>query len=108
MSNISLLILIVSFSLFYLFLVDSIKDNHISNDLLFFVFIDIILVFSLSIFYFYFQDINLSFIISILLTINNLLILREVFLIKHRFFIITLPYFLYFAYISIFLLFKLF
>ena len=107
MSNISLLVLIISFSLFYLFLVDSLKNNHISKDLLFFLFIGILLIFSLSIFYFYFQDINLSFIISILLIINNLLLTREIFIIKHRLFIITIPYFLYFFYIFIFLLIKL-
>ena len=108
MSNVSLLILIVSFSLFYLFLVDSLKDDHISKDLLFFVLIGIILVFSLSVFYFYFQDINLSFIISLLLVLNNLLMLKEIKLIHHKFFLVTIPYFLYFVYVFILLFTKLF
>ena len=108
MANISLLILLISFSIFYIFLLDSLKDNHISKDLLFFIFTNIMLIFFLSIFYYYFQNINVSFIISFLLTINNVLMLREIFLIHHRFFVVSIPYLIYFLYVFILLFIKLF
>ncbi|MBR1416639.1 MAG: hypothetical protein IJ572_02350 [Bacilli bacterium] len=106
MSNISLLILVLSFSLFYLYIINSLKEDKLSKDLLFFLLIGIILIFTLAVFYFYFQDINLSLIISFLLCINNYLLIREIKNINKRYIIITIPYFLYFIYVFFIILLK--
>ena len=108
MSNITLLILIVSFSLLYLYFLNLIKQDKFSNDLLFFLIISIILIFTLTIFYFYFQELYISIIISGLLVINNLLMVKEISLINKRFIYIPLPYFLFFLGVFIYLLTKLF
>ena len=108
MSNITLLILIVSFSLLYLHFLNLVKQDKFSNDLLFFLIVSIILIFNLTIFYYYFQELNISIIISGLLVINNLLMVREIRLINKKFIIIPIPYFLFFLGVFITLLIKLF
>ena len=108
MSNITLLLLIVSFSLLYIFFLHLLKQDKFSNDLLFFLIINIILIFTLSIFYYYFQELNISIIISGLLTINNILIIREMMLIRKVFIFISLPYFLFFFGVFIYLITRLF
>ena len=108
MSNISMLFLIISFSLLYLYIINSLKNNKLSKDLLFFLLISIILMFSLTIFYFYFQDNNISLILSFLLVINNYLMIREIRIINHHYIYITLPYFIYFLYVFIKILIKFF
>ena len=84
MSNTILLILIVSFSLLYLYLINLLKNDKFSKDLLFFVLISIILIFTLSVFYYYFQELAISLIISGLLVINNTLMIREIKLINNK------------------------
>jgi len=101
MSIISLLILIISFSLFYLALISKINKENFTNDLLFFLLIGFILIFTLSVFYFYFQDYNLSFVVSLILVLNNILLLKELVFINKYYLFIILPYFLYFTYVSI-------
>ena len=108
MSNISMLFLIISFSLLYLYIINSLKNNKLSKDLLFFLLISIILMFSLTIFYFYFQDNNISLIISFLLVINNYLMLREIRIINYHYIYISFPYFIYFLYVFIKILIKFF
>ena len=108
MSRPSLLILIIIFSLFYLFIINSLKNDKISKDLLFFLLVNILLVFSLNIFYFYFQNEVFSFIISFLLLINNILMFKEIKYIHSKYYLITIPYFIYIIYIVIFMLIKLF
>ena len=108
MSNISLLILIISFSLLYLCLINTLKNNKFTNDLLFFLLIDMILVFTLSIFYFHFQELNISIIISIFLIFDNILLFKELTTISKKASILTIPYLLYFTYVFIKLLFKIF
>ena len=107
MSNLSLLILIMSFSLLYLFFINSLKEDNFSKDLLFSLLIGTILIFSLSIFYFYFEDLKLSLILNFLLIINNLLILREIKLINDRYVLSSIPYVLYFIYTFFYILLKL-
>ena len=108
MSNITLLILIVSFSLLYLLFLNLVKQDKFSNDLLFFLIVSIILIFNLTVFYYYFQELNISIIISGLLVINNLLMVREIRLINKKFILIPIPYFLFFLGVFITLLIKLF
>jgi len=108
MSNITLLILIVSFSLLYLYFLKLLKQDKFSNDLLFFLIISIILIFILSVFYYYFQELNISIIISFLLVINNMLMLREIIHIDKRFLFVPIPYFLFFLGVLINLILKLF
>ena len=99
MNVISLLILVVSFSLFYIGLISKIDKENFTNDLLFFLIVGIILFFMLSVFYFYFQDQNLSLIITIILNLNNTLLLRELHYINKYYFYIMLPYYIYFIYV---------
>ena len=108
MSNITLLILIVSFSLLYLLFLNLVKQDKFSNYLLFFLIVSIILIFNLTVFYYYFQELNISIIISGLLVINNLLMVREIRLINKKFILIPIPYFLFFLGVFITLLIKLF
>ena len=108
MSNYTLLILIISFSLLYLYFLKLLKQDRFSNDLLFFLIISIILIFTLTIFYYYFQELNISIVISGLLVINNLLMLREIKLIDKRYVFIPLPYFLFFLGVFIYLITRLF
>lgn len=107
MSNSTLLILIVSFSLLYLYFLKLIKQNKFSNDLLFFLIISIILIFTLTIFYYYFQELKISTIISGLLVINNILMVREIRLIDKKYTIISIPYFIFFLGVFIYLILKL-
>ena len=106
MSNISLLIVIISFSLFYLYLINSLKEDKLSKDMLFFTLISIILIFTLTVFYFYFQDIAISLVISILLMVNNFFLIKEIKYINKKYVLVTLPYFLYFVYTTIYILIK--
>ena len=99
MSNISLIIAIVSFSLLYLYLLNLIKIDKFNNDLLFFLIIGIILIFTLAVFYYYFQELNISLIISGLLVVNNTLLLRELYIIKRKSTLFGLPYLIFFIYI---------
>ena len=99
MNIISLLILMIAFSLFYIGLISKIDKKNFTNDLLFFLIVGIILLFMLSIFYFYFQDKYLSLILCIILNLNNTLLLRELHYIKKSYFYIMLPYYLYFIYV---------
>ena len=108
MSNITLLILIVSFSMLYLYFLKLLKQDKFSNDLLFFLIISIILIFTLTIFYYYFQEINISIVISFLLVINNLFMVREIYLIDKKYLLIPLPYFIFFLSVFIYLITKLF
>ena len=108
MSNNTLLIVIVSFSLLYLYFLKLVKQDKFSNDLLFFFIISIVLIFTLTIFYYYFQELNISIIICGLLVINNLLMVREIKLIDKRFIFIPLPYFLFFLITFIYLIIRLF
>ena len=108
MSNLTLLILIISFSSLYLYLINLLKNDRFSNDLLFFLLISIILIFTLSVFYYYFQELNISIIISGLLVINNYLLLREIRLINNKLIIFPIPYFIFFLGVFIFLIIKLF
>ena len=108
MSNITLLIIIISFSALYLYLIKLLKNDKFSKDLLFFLLIGIILIFTLTIFYCYFQELNLSIIISGLLVINNFLLIRELKLISNKSLVFSLPYFIIFLTIFLYLLIKLF
>ena len=108
MSNITLLILIISFSSLYIYFLKLLKQDKFSNDLLFFLIVSIILIFNLTVFYYYFQELNISIIISGLLVINNLLMVREIRLINKKFILIPIPYFLFFLGVFITLLIKLF
>lgn len=108
MSNFTLLILIISFSLLYIFFLKLLKQNKFTNDLLFFLIISVILIFTLNIFYYYFQELNISIVISALLVINNFLMLREISLINKRYILIAIPYFLFFLGIFIYLIIRLF
>ena len=107
MSNLTLLILIVSFSTLYLYLINLLKNDRFSKDLLFFLLISIILIFTLSIFYYYFQELSVSLIISGLLVINNILLVREIKLINNKSIIFSIPYFLFFLGVFIYLIIKL-
>ena len=107
MSNITLIILIVSFSSLYLYFLKLLKQDKFSNDLLFFLIISIILIFTLTIFYYYFQELLISLIISGLLVINNALMLKEIKLIDKKYIFIPLPYFLFFLGVFVFLIIKL-
>lgn len=106
MSNITLIILIVSFSTLYLYLINLLKNNKFSKDLLFFLLISIILIFTLSVFYYYFQELNISLIISGLLVINNLFIINEIKHINKKLVIFPIPYFLFFLGVFIYLIIK--
>ena len=108
MSNISLLFFVLSFSIFYLSIINSIYKNKISKDLLIFIIIGILLVFCLSIFYFHFNEIVLSILISILLIVNNCLIVKEMKIISNKYYFTSLIYLIYFIYVFIFLLTKFF
>lgn len=107
MSNITLLILIISFSSLYIYFLKLLKQDKFSNDLLFFLIISIILIFTLTIFYYYFQELLLSAIISGLLVINNTLMLREIKLIDKKYIFIPLPYYLFFFCVFIYIIIKL-
>ncbi len=107
MSSLSLLILIIVFSLFYLYIIKSLKDNTITMDLLFFLFVGIILSFTLCVFYFYFNDLTISAIISFILMINNFLTIREIKHINKKYIIVSILYFIYSVYIFSYVLLKL-
>ena len=100
----TLLFLIISISLLFLTLINLLKNNLISNDLLFFIFVSIILSISLLIFYFYFQDYFIGFITSSMMLINNFLLIREIKSIIKHYDIFTLPFWFLTVYIFAYLL----
>lgn len=108
MSINSMLFLILSFALFYFLLLNMLSQNKMSKDLLFFLFANIILAFTLCIFYFYFYDEYIAFFISFLFMINNYFIVREIKHIYKRYIIYSIPYFIFSVYVFSYLLISLF
>ena len=103
MSIYTLLFTIIAVSLLFFYLIDLLIENKISNDLLFFVFLSVLLSGTLIIFYYYFQDHLISFITSFVLMFNNFLLIREIKIIENKYIGITIPFFIlsiyYFSYI---------
>ena len=103
MSIYTLLFTIIAVSLLFFYLIDLLIENRMTNDLLYFVFLTVILSGTLIIFYFYFQDNIISLITSSILMFNNFLLIREIKHIENRYIGVTLPFFVlsvyYFSYI---------
>lgn len=100
----TLLFLIIAISLLFISLINLLKKDLISNDLLFFIFVSIILSITILIFYFYFQDIYISFMASFMMIINNFLLIREIKNIIHHYDLLTWPFFIFTTYIFAYLL----
>ena len=103
MSIYTLLFTIIAVSLLFFYLIDLLMENRITNDLLYFVFLTVILSGTLIIFYYYFQDMIISLITSFVLMFNNFLLIREIKHIENRYVGVSLPYFIlsvyFFSYI---------
>lgn len=103
MSLKTLLLLVISISLLFLYLISLLALNKLSKDLVFFIFAAIILSTTLLIFYYYFQDNFVALLSSSMLTINNYLLIREIKRITGHYKIITIPFFIttvyFFSYI---------
>lgn len=99
-----LLFIVISISLLFLTLINLLSKDLITNDLLFFIFVWIILSIALLIFYFYFQDYYISFITSGMLLVNNFLLVRELKRISNHYDILSLPFFFITTYLFSYLL----
>lgn len=108
MSIYTLLFTIISTSLLLFYIIDLIIEEKLTNDLLFFTILSIILGLTLLVFYFYFQDHLLSFIISFCFMVNSYFITRETKKIEKTSPLITIPYFLISIYYFTFFIFYLF
>ncbi|HIS19195.1 MAG TPA: tryptophan-rich sensory protein [Candidatus Coprovivens excrementavium] len=81
-----------------------IYKNKMKNDLLFFVFVNFILVFSFLIFFFYYKDYVFSIVNMIFLFLNTLFLFYEIKLTKDKYFFLAIPYVIYIIVILILLL----
>ena len=88
----TLLWLIISLSLLFFLFINLLKNDLISNDLLFFIFASTILSITVLIFYFYFQDDFISFIAASMLMINNFFLIRELKHILRHYDLMSIPY----------------
>ena len=102
--NYTILFMFISFSLFNIDLINLLINNKLNNDTLYFIISNMILGISILIFYFYYKDLFISLITSFLYMLNEFFIIREIKLVKHKYSILSMPYYLFSIYVFSYIL----
>lgn len=95
----TILFMFISFSLFNIDLINLLIKNKLNNDTLYFIISNMVLGISILIFYFYYKDLFISLITSFLYMLNQFFIIRELKLIKNKYSLLSLPYYLFSIYV---------